>query len=137
MSEEYGRALELVNCEIFRYQLKPENQFFLDAGILSALQDNFEMLFLCNPNNPTGQLVDRSLLMQLLMKCKERNVLLVMDKCFMEFLPKWKLYSLKNEVASYPNLIVIDAFTKTYSLADFRLGFCLAGKDSLENTAAR
>lgn len=125
--EEYGRALELVNCEIFRYQLKPENQFSLDAGILSALQDNFDMLFLCNPNNPTGQLVDRSLLKQLLMKCKERNVLLVVDECFMEFLPEWKLYSLKNEVASNPNLVVIDAFTKTYSLAGFRLGFCLAG----------
>ena len=125
--EEYSRALALVDCEISHYQLKPENQFCLDAGILSALQDNFDMMFLCNPNNPTGQLIDRSLLLQLLMECKRRNTLLVVDECFMEFLPEWNLYSLKNEVISYSNLVVIDAFTKTYSLAGFRLGFCLAG----------
>lgn len=125
--EEYSRVLELVGCEISHYRLKPENQFSLDDGILSALRDNFDMMFLCNPNNPTGQLVDRSLLMQLLIECKERNTLLVVDECFMEFLPEWQLHSLKREVTSYPNLVVIDAFTKTYSLAGFRLGFCLAG----------
>lgn len=125
--EEYSRALELVDCKISHYQLKPENQFSLDDGILPVLQDNFDMIFLCNPNNPTGQLVDHSLLMQLLMECKKRNTLLVVDECFMEFLPEWQLYSLKSEVASYSNLIVIDAFTKTYSLAGFRLGFSLIG----------
>lgn len=125
--EEYSRALELIGCEISHYQLKPESQFSLGSGILSALQDDFDMMFLCNPNNPTGQLVDRSFLMQLLMECKKRNTLLVVDECFMEFLPEWKLYSLKSEVTSYSNLVVIDAFTKTYSLAGFRLGFCLAG----------
>ena len=61
------------------------------------------------------------------LECKRRNTLLVVDECFMEFLPEWNLYSLKNEVISYSNLVVIDAFTKTYSLAGFRLGFCLAG----------
>ena len=124
---EYGQALLSIGCEISEYSLSEEKDFVLGEEFLSALEKGIDIVFLCNPNNPTGQLVDRSLLLQLLMECKRRNTLLVVDECFMEFLPEWNLYSLKNEVISYSNLVVIDAFTKTYSLAGFRLGFCLAG----------
>ena len=68
---------------------------------------------------------------EILEHCEKNNVLLVVDECFMEFLPMWRLHSVKYLIAENKNLIVLDAFTKTYSLAGFRLGFCLSADDDL------
>ena len=59
--------------------------------------------------------------------CEEHQILLMVDECFMEFLPDWNAYTVKQSAAKRNHLIVIDAFTKTYSLAGFRLGFCISG----------
>lgn len=129
--EEYERALELVNCEVFHYTLNEADNFTLDSGVLSVIQPDCDMLFICTPNNPTGQIVSTSLVEEILRCCVENDVLLVVDECFMEFLPEWRAHSAKELAAGTKNLIVIDAFTKTYSLAGFRLGFCVSGNIDL------
>ena len=129
--EEYNRALELVNCKVCRHQLNPSKQFGLDEGILPAITKELDMMFLCNPNNPTGNLVNIRLLGDIIDKCQKENVLLVVDECFIEFIPEWQTYSVKQRAAACSNLIVFDAFTKTYSLAGFRLGFCVSGNNAL------
>ena len=129
--EEYRRALDLVGCEVEHYLLSAEDDFTLDERILSVIQPNCDVLFLCNPNNPTGQIVSIPLLTKILERCEEHNVLLVVDECFMEFLPQWRDYSAKELTNRYANLIVIDAFTKTHSLAGFRLGFCVSSNTAL------
>ncbi|MCI8505718.1 MAG: aminotransferase class I/II-fold pyridoxal phosphate-dependent enzyme [Lachnospiraceae bacterium] len=129
--EEYNRALELVGCEIHHYTVREENHFLLDKEVLSAIKADSDMMFLCNPNNPTGQLVNPLLLQEIIERCQDNHILLVVDECFMEFLPSWKEYTVKEIAALSKNLIVIDAFTKTYSLAGFRLGFCISGNTNL------
>ena len=134
--EEYSRALELVGCEVQHYLLDSENEFTLDRGILSAIKPDCDMIFLCNPNNPTGQLISMSLLKEIVENCEKNDVLLVVDECFIEFHPQWRGYTVKQLTAENKNLIVLDAFTKTYSLAGFRLGFCVSGnRDLLEKMA--
>lgn len=129
--EEYNRALALVGCKIHHHTVKGENHFILDKDVLSAIQADCDMMFLCNPNNPTGQLVSPQLLQDIIKCCYDKNVLLVVDECFIEFLPVWEKYTLKNLAALSENMIAIDAFTKTYSLAGFRLGFCVSGNINL------
>lgn len=129
--EEYTRALKLIGCQIQHYTLHPENNFLLDKNILSALDSNCDILFLCNPNNPSGHLINPLLLQEIFYYCQDKNILLVIDECFIEFLPEWKKYSVKKLAALNKNLIVIDAFTKTYCLAGFRLGFCISGNKKL------
>lgn len=132
--EEYDRVLDLVGCEIQHYTLKAENSFTLSEDVLSVLDENCDITFLCNPNNPTGQLADSELMMKLIKHCRDKHILLVVDECFMEFLPDWEKYSVKEIATQSDNIIVIDAFTKTYSLAGFRLGFCVSGNaELLEN----
>ena len=89
------------------------------------------MLFLCNPNNPTGQIVNKPLVEKILDCCVKNNIIAVIDECFIEFLPQWRDYSVKSLTTKYENLVVIDAFTKTYSLAGFRLGFCISSNTDL------
>ena len=129
--EEYNLALDLVGCEVHHHQLKASDQFALDETVLSAIQENYDMVFLCNPNNPTGQLVKPALLKKMIERCEKNEILLIVDECFMEFIPDWESCSVKQATASFQYLLVIDAFTKTYSLAGFRLGFCISGNISL------
>lgn len=129
--EEYDRVLGLVGCEVLHYTLKAENSFTLSEDVLSVLDENCDIAFLCNPNNPTGQLADTELMAKLIRHCHDKHILLVADECFMEFLPDWEKYSVKKIAAQSENVIVIDAFTKTYSLAGFRLGFCVSGNAKL------
>lgn len=129
--EEYDRVLGLVGCEVLHYTLKAENSFTLSEDMLSVLDENCDIAFLCNPNNPTGQLVDIGLMCRIIERCRDKHILLVVDECFMEFLPVWEKYSVKRIASQSDNVIVIDAFTKTYSLAGFRLGFCVSGNAKL------
>jgi threonine-phosphate decarboxylase len=124
--EEYQRALKLVNCNVLHYTLSESDGFELDEKILSVIQPDCDMLFLCNPNNPTGQIVSKPFIEKILDCCAENNIIVVIDECFIEFLPQWRDYSAKRLTTKYENLVVIDAFTKTYSLAGFRLGFCIS-----------
>ncbi|MCC2879512.1 aminotransferase class I/II-fold pyridoxal phosphate-dependent enzyme [Lachnoclostridium pacaense] len=129
--EEYSRALELIGCSVYHYQLSPINQFKLDQNVLSVITNDLDILFLCNPNNPTGNLVCEPLMGEIIEKCWKENILLVIDECFLEFVREWEQYTLKQKAALSSNIIVIDAFTKTYSLAGFRLGFCISGNHAL------
>lgn len=129
--EEYRRVLTLSGCQIQTYQLCPEKQFLLDEKILSVIDDSLDMLFLCNPNNPTGNLVSSYLLDEIIDKCQKNNILLAADECFLEFIPDWNHHTLKHRAAASHHLIVVDAFTKTYALAGFRLGFCISGNAAL------
>lgn len=129
--EEYDRVLDLVGCEIQHYTLKAENSFTLSEDALSVLDENCDIAFLCNPNNPTGQLADIGVMHRIIEHCRDKHILLVVDECFMEFVPDWEEHSVKKIAAQSDNVIVIDAFTKTYSLAGFRLGFCVSGNAKL------
>lgn len=129
--EEYNRALDLVGCNVYHYQLGSGNQFELDRDVLAAITEDLDIIFLCNPNNPTGNLVRPQLLGEIIDKCQKENIFLVVDECFLEFIQDWETYTLKSKAAASSNLVVIDAFTKTYSLAGFRLGFCVSGNDLL------
>jgi len=129
--EEYARAFEKTGCEIVRYQLNAEENFEVDQAVLSAIQSDLDIVLLCNPNNPTGRLANQEIVEQMIEKCKQSHILLAVDECFIEFLPEWQKYSVKRQAALSQNIIVLDAFTKTYSLAGFRLGYCISGNHQL------
>lgn len=135
--EEYDRVLDLVGCEVLHYTLKAENSFTLSENVLSVLDENCDIVFLCNPNNPTGQLAAPELMKKIINHCHDKHILLVFDECFMEFLPDCEKHSVKKIAAQSENVIVIDAFTKTYSLAGFRLGFCVSGNAELLESMRR
>ena len=56
--------------------------------ILDAITPEIDLLILCNPNNPTGQVVSRPLLVRILKRCQEQQVTLLLDECFVDFLDR-------------------------------------------------
>ena len=95
---EYAAALETVDCETMRYALKEERDFRLEEDFLQAITPDVDMVFLCQPNNPTGLTSSRKLLLHIAARCRDCGALLVLDECFTDFLDMPEAHSMKGEL---------------------------------------
>lgn len=120
---EYEQALLSVGCDITHYALKEENAFRFDDGFADSIHDGLDMAFICQPNNPTGHVIEPAMLGKIVDACSRHKVFLVVDECFCSFLPNARRYSLLTKTYSNPNLFILDSFTKLYAMAGLRLGF--------------
>ena len=127
---EYALGLETVNCRTERYLLRQENGFELDEGFFAFLEKTApEALFLCNPNNPTGRLIPREMLLRLLQYCRDKGTRMMLDECFIDLSDQGE--SIVSMLGEFPGLLILKAFTKNYGMAGLRLGYCLSADDSL------
>lgn len=134
---EYRQALSAWGCRVETYYLEEEKGFQLGEDFLEQIKPGIDMVFLCNPNNPTGLLVDEGLLENILRKCRRAGALLVVDECFLDFVEERERWELKPYLESCSNLLLMKAFTKRYAMAGIRLGYCLcSNKKLLERMAA-
>lgn len=127
---EYALGLERVDCKVERYGLRQEKEFELDEGFLPYLREmKPDVVFLCNPNNPTGKTIASELLEKILTFCESRSIRLFVDECFLDLSDSGE--SLKAKLADNPGLFVLKAFTKSYGMAGIRLGYCLCSDSAL------
>lgn len=129
---EYEAALRNVDCNINYYYLKPEDDFRLKEDILNQIKD-IDVFFICNPNNPTGMVVEKDLMLEIAKKCREINCCLVIDECFIDFMKEKDQYTCKDIIEKFDNVVILKAFTKTYAMAGLRLGYLLCSNKSLLN----
>lgn len=132
---EYEQALALGGCAVERHLLRREEGFAVTEAILPRIVPGLDILFLCEPNNPTGRTTDRALLGRILDACAACGTLLAADECFNEFLEEPAAHSLTGELGRYGNLLIFKAFTKWYAMAGLRLGYCLGPGGLLEKMA--
>lgn len=123
--QEYEQALKTASCEISYYQLTKEHGFALQDDYLTMLTDDLDMAFLCSPNNPTGLLIAPQLLEQIIVTCEKKNIFLVLDECFMEFVQEELQASENIHLQNMKNLFLLKAFTKMYGMPGLRLGYGL------------
>lgn len=133
---EYSLGLERTDCRMERYTLRQENDFSLDEGFLPFLAEvKPDTVFLCNPNNPTGQLIPVELLERILALCAENGSRLFLDECFLDLSVSGN--SMKHHLARCQNLFILKAFTKSYGMAGIRLGYCLTADAALLERMAK
>ncbi len=128
---EYECAVQTVGSEIEYYYLQRENDFILTEDILPRITPETDVLFLCQPNNPTGQLIDPGLLKAILDKCDATETLLFMDECFCPLVKNWEPYSLLETATTNQNIFILGSFTKLFGMAGLRLGFGLTANAEL------
>lgn len=128
---DYEKALKSVDCDVLYYNLHKENEFAPAKDIVGKLTARTDLLIICNPNNPTGQLIDKQLLERLLMKCRHIGAKLLLDECFMDFVDQDKAYSMRDYLSKYPELIILKAFTKTFAIPGIRLGYCMTSNEDV------
>ena len=118
---EYERAAKGVNSKIHFLKLKEKESFSLNLDHFNKA----DISFICNPNNPTGNLLlEKSDIIE-----KLTNKLLVIDEAFMDFLPNQKEHTLIWRAVKNRKIIVLRTFTKFFSLPGLRIGYIVAHKE--------
>lgn len=128
---EYEAALQTVGCAVQRVFLREENEFAVTEEFIDAVTPETDIVFLCQPNNPTGQVTPPALVERLVRRCAECGAVLVVDECFLDFLPDRDAWTAKQLLRDAPQLIILKAFTKLYAMAGVRLGYALCGDATL------
>ena len=128
---EYATALETVGCTVERFTLNEANDFAVTEEFLDAIVPGVEIVFLCQPNNPTGQLASPALVRRAAARCAACGAVLAVDECFLDFLPDGDRWTAKPLLHEDQNLIIFKALTKLYGMAGVRLGYCLSADAAL------
>ena len=84
---EYRSALALAGCSISTLLLKEENDFHLPEDFPEMIPEETDIIFLCEPGNPAGVVNPLPLLLRTAEKCRQLGTVLVVDECFLDFLP--------------------------------------------------
>lgn len=124
--KEYEASLKQIGCSLKYHFLKEKHNFCIEEEFLDDLEPSIEAVYLCNPNNPTGHLIDKELMKAILDTCKKNGTMLAVDECFMDFVAVSKAYSMKKYLEDYDNLLILKAFTKIYAMPGLRLGYVMA-----------
>lgn len=119
----YKVACDINNVETVAPLLN--DSFQIDfAEIEKHYSEKVKIIFVCSPNNPTGNLLNKNDILRL---CKTYNSIVVVDEAYIDFSDSSA--SLINEVKNYRNLVVMRTFSKAWGLAGVRLGYCVADKE--------
>ncbi len=97
-------------------------------AMVAAIRDDTRILFIANPNNPTGTFLSGETIGALLARIP-RRVIVVLDEAYTEYLPDAQRYDSLVWLREYPNLVITRTFSKAYGLAGMRVGFALAHPD--------
>ncbi len=121
---EYEKALKSAGCgEILYYSCEKSQGFQTGEDILNFISPDIDLIYLCNPANPTGLVTERELLIRIADRCRDLGVYLLLDECFNALLPEPGTATLLDQVTGNPRLMILNAFTKSYAMAGLRLGF--------------
>jgi histidinol-phosphate aminotransferase len=125
ISPTYGmyRVAADINNIAYREVLL-ENDFSLDAGkILDATDEYTKLIFLCSPNNPTGNALGHEAILRII---RNFRGLVVLDEAYIDFCPE---KSLLPQLTEFPNLVILQTLSKAWGLAGIRLGMAFASNE--------
>ena len=130
---EYEEAIISVNGEIEYYKLKESNDFNLDNEFINRIKDDIDVIFICNPNNPTGCLTTKEFIRKVLNKSLITNTTVVIDESFLDFIKPNELYLSNDLLMDYKNLIIVKSLTKFFAIPGARIGYGLCSNNEIIN----
>ncbi|KUG05457.1 l-threonine 3-o-phosphate decarboxylase [hydrocarbon metagenome] len=125
---EYGAGID--KPVLKRIGLNAEDSFQLPVEELSKNISNRDLLFIANPNNPTGNLFAKEDLLIILQKAMQKDAMLIVDEAFIDFVGD-DTHSLRFLACRTQNLIVIGSMTKFFALPGLRLGYAVATAENI------
>jgi histidinol-phosphate aminotransferase len=100
-------------------------------GMLSSIDDNTAIIWLCSPNNPSGKYINETALTSFINEVP-KDVLIVLDEAYYEYADAEDYPETIKLIESYPNLVVLRTFSKIYGLASLRVGYGVANEDIIQ-----
>ena len=115
----YQVAADTNNIEVIKVSLTED--FELDSKlILKAVNPNTKLVFLCSPNNPSGNSLNKEAMLEIIQNFEG---IVIVDEAYIDFAPG---KSLLPEIEKYPNLVILQTFSKAWGMAGIRLGMAFA-----------
>ena len=128
-----NKNIENKKIEIEYFELKESDDFKLNIGNLkNELEKKYDLLIICNPNNPTGKFLKLAQTEEILKECNKYDTKLFIDEAFIEFLADGMKESIINTEENKKNLFVTRAFTKFFAIPGLRLGYGMYFDKELE-----
>lgn len=128
-----NKNIENKKIEIEYFELKESDDFKLNIGNLkNELENKYDLLIICNPNNPTGKFLKLAQTEEILKECNKYDTKLFIDEAFIEFLEDGMKESIINTEGNKKNLFVTRAFTKFFAIPGLRLGYGMYFDKELE-----
>lgn len=132
---EYEREVTLCGSEYRYFALEEKEQFCLNVSkLIAALTSDIGLLVLCNPNNPTGTIVTKIQLEQILQHCKQNNISVMIDETYMEFCDNLEECCAIPLAKKFDNLFVIRGVSKFFAAPGMRLGYGISSNNMFLET---
>ena len=116
----YEQALDKTATQLVRHPLDDEHDYALTSAFLQQMTEGVSLVFIANPNNPTGLTVDCELIKEVLERARCIGARVVLDESFIDFTDAESFVS---QLERYPQLIIAKSYTKIFAIAGLRLGF--------------
>lgn len=120
---EYERALKTVESKIDFFELREKDNFVIDISELKEKSKNYDLVVICNPNNPTGKFISLDKIDDLNRYLEKNGTKLFLDESFIEFKKGWDKETALNLKSK--NIFILRALTKFFALPGIRLGYGL------------
>lgn len=129
---EYEREIGLGGGTSMYYPLNEENEFQLDVKeFCKSLNDSYDLLVLCNPNNPTSTAITRKDMRKILDTCLRYGIFVMVDETYVEFADDEKDISSVKLTNYYTNLIILRGTSKFFAAPGLRLGYAITGNSDV------
>lgn len=133
--QEYEAAVTAAGGGCSCFSLREEEGFLLGGEtaeqFIEQINEKVDLVFLCTPNNPTGGVIRKEILLRIAQRCEAAGSWLCVDECFLPFLEGESGLTLKRELERLPHLLVLRAFTKIYGMPGLRLGYAMTANEGL------
>ncbi len=131
---EYSRELSFSNSKVSYYYLEAKNNFKLDlSDFLSTLEEGFDLLILCNPNNPTSSAITTTTMKEILNFCKSHGTFVMIDETYIEFVQDMSAITSVPLTNSFDNFIVLRGVSKFFAAPGLRLGYAITSNQPVLN----
>lgn len=118
----YQVAADTNDIEVIKVSLTAD--FELDSKqILQSVNENTKLIFLCSPNNPSGNSLNKEAMLEIIQNFEG---LVIVDEAYIDFAPG---KSLLPDIEKYPNLVILQTFSKAWGMAGIRLGMAFASNE--------
>jgi len=125
---EYAASVQDAGGEVVHLHLDERDGFRLDSIEMSFALKGMDMAFLCNPNNPTGQITPKQEMLEIVKYAVQHDVRLVVDEAFMDLN---EANSIIKEAVQSSHLICLRAFTKFFALPGLRIGYAVSDEETI------
>jgi histidinol-phosphate aminotransferase len=121
----YRVAADINDIKVIEVPLNPD--FSLSGkAVIEATEENTKLIFLCSPNNPTGNILDKKEIEKIITSF---NGIVVIDEAYIDFCPE---ESMLNYLKDYPNLVILQTFSKAWGMAGIRLGMAFGNNEIID-----